>query len=162
MALWKNYYDEAGTQRVLQFMWDNAVAIRLGQGIIRIGCGFILQNLAILYNIRRWSMIIYSSNKQISARIESQSPNAQGNSIQADHMLRKDSTIFKLQYAGSSQELSEQQAQRKVGQKSFENEYRKNRRNFKNIAKCVTLGNVLMVLWFVMDIPYNSLAIFLF
>lgn len=77
-------------------------------------------------------------------------------------MPRKGSTVFKLQYAGSSQELSEQQASRKVGQKSFDNSYRKNRRNFKNVAKFVTLGNVLMMFWGIMDIPYNDFAIFLF
>lgn len=76
MALWKNYYDEAGKQQVLQFMWDNAIAIRLGKGIIRIGCGFILQNLAILYNIRRWSMTIETTHKQISDRIEEQQQHA--------------------------------------------------------------------------------------
>lgn len=85
-ALWKNFYDEAGKQQVLAFMWDNAIGIRLGEGIIRIGCGFILQNLAILYNIRRWSITIDSSNKHISERIASQQMNAE--SIQAEGKIR--------------------------------------------------------------------------
>jgi len=84
--LWKNYYNEAGKQQVLTFLWDNAIGIRLGQGIIRIGCGFILQNLAILYNIRRWSITIDGTNKHISERIASKKPI--GDSIQADEVHR--------------------------------------------------------------------------
>ncbi len=42
MAIWKTYYDERARQRVLKFLAENLTVMRLGQGIVRIGFGFIL------------------------------------------------------------------------------------------------------------------------
>ena len=48
---------------VLKFLSENEIPIRLGRGLIRIGIGFIFENLAILFNIRRWNMILEGTVK---------------------------------------------------------------------------------------------------
>ena len=50
-------------------MSDNITVIRLGQGIIRIGFGFILENLALLFNIRRWNFVLEGTAKHEHDRL---------------------------------------------------------------------------------------------
>ncbi len=67
-----------------------------------------------------------------------------------------------MEYAGSSEELSDYESNLKMGMQKFENEYRKKRRQFKLIAKIITFGNIFMMLWLMMDLNQAEFAIFIY
>ena len=67
-----------------------------------------------------------------------------------------------MEYKGSSTELTDHEANQKMGMKRFENDYRKTRRQFKLVAKIITFGNILMMLWLMMNLEYAEFAIFIF